>query len=630
MLQAIREKAQGWIAWVIVILISIPFALWGIQEYLGVGSEPVAVTINGTEITVREVENRMRQVRQELRDRQGAAYDPDRYPDAMLKQQVLDEMIREQLILMASVDMGLRAGDNQVRAAIEAIPAFQVNGRFDVESFKRALSFQGKSAIQFEQQVRGSLMTRQLSQMVEASEFVTGKEKQEAHRLLEQQRRFDYILVPAANFEGAEPSDADVQSFYDERQAMFRSPERVKVNYLVLDSRNIPSEEQPSEDQLRQLYEERKDGYGTPEQRRARHILVMVSGDADEAAEEAARQQIAEIRERIVGGEDFAALAAELSQDPGSASSGGDLGFFEKGIMDPAFETAAFSQQQGEVGEPVRSSFGYHLIEVTDIQTGSTKPFEEVRDELLRIAGGDDAERRYFELAERLESLTYENPDSLEPAAEALGLTVQRSDWLTRQGGEGVFADPKVMNAAFAEQVLHEGYNSDPVQIEADGGIEAVVVRMYEYEESTLKPLDEVRDTIVSALSAKSSRDAAAAEAEKLAEALEAGQDAVDYTTESVGPVKRNDSSVAAAIVQQAFTQAPPAEGGSTVGVVQVPQGSAVVVLREVIDGEAGDDDQGVVATALSRAQARAYYDQMVEYLRGRAEVRINRQADES
>jgi peptidyl-prolyl cis-trans isomerase D len=211
MLQAIREKAQGWIAWAIVILITIPFALWGIQEYLGVGGEPVAAIVDGSEIATRDLDTRVQQVRRELSERQGAAYDPDRYPDAVLRQQVLDEMIRDRLILSATRDMGLRAGDRQVQAAIQAIPAFQVNGKFDMDSFNQALRYQGLSPIQFEQQVRGSLMTSQLSQMVNVGEFMTRGEVAEAQRLLYQQRRFDYFVVPASSFTTLEPPvDDDV------------------------------------------------------------------------------------------------------------------------------------------------------------------------------------------------------------------------------------------------------------------------------------------------------------------------------------------------------------------------------------------------------------------------------------
>jgi peptidyl-prolyl cis-trans isomerase D len=577
-------------------------------------------------------------VRRELSERQGAAYDPDRYPDAVLRQQVLDEMIRDRLILSATRDMGLRAGDRQVQAAIQAIPAFQVNGKFDMDSFNQALRYQGLSPIQFEQQVRGSLMTSQLSQMVNVGEFMTRGEVAEAQRLLYQQRRFDYFVVPASSFTTLEPPvDDDVKAYYDENQAMFRSPERVKVEYLVLDSQAVTAEQAPEEEELHRIYESRKAGYGTPEQRQARHILITVPADADGEAEAAAKAKLAAIRDRIVAGEDFGDLAKEASEDPGSAPLGGDLGFFGTGMMDPAFETAAFSQQEGEVGEPVRSAFGYHLIQVTAIKPGSTKSFEEVRDELVRLAGRDEAERRFFEMAERFEGQAYEHPDSLEPAAESLGLGLQKTDWLTREGGEGEFADPKVMNAAFSDQVLREGFNSDPVQIDDDAGHRIIVVRMLEHEESSLKPLDEVRDIVVGRLSAEMQRDAATARANELADALRDGQDAAalaaEYGLKSVGPVKRNDVSVPSSVVQSAFSLAPPVSDGVSVGTAGVPQGTAVVVVREVIDGKPEDssaDQRDAEGLALSRALARAYYDKLVDYLRSQAEVIIHKTADES
>ena len=338
MLQAIRERAQGWIAWAIVILISIPFALWGIQEYIGVGAEPVVASVNDVEITERDLNRQFQQFRQELRERLGAAYRPELFDGDTLRREVLEEMIRNDLVLQTSLDMGLRAGDERVRAAILAEPAFQKGGRFDKATYERIIGYRGESSAQFEQQVRGSLMKNQLLQVVGASEILTDGELQEAVKLRRQQRRFSYFVLPLDRFQNQEPvATAEKEAYYQAHQADFRSPEQVRVEYLVLDQKSVASNVEPDDEALEGLYQSRLDSYQTPEQRRARHILVSLDAGTGQEQEDAARQKIQSIHQRISDGEDFATLAKELSEDPGTAAQGGDLGLFGRGGMDPAF-----------------------------------------------------------------------------------------------------------------------------------------------------------------------------------------------------------------------------------------------------------------------------------------------------
>ena len=294
-------------------------------------------------------------------------------------------------------------------------------------------------------------MTSQLSQVVGSSEITTDKELRDAVRLRRQQRKIGFFIVPQQRFQSHDPiGDAEVDAYYQAHQEEFRSPEQVRLDYLVLDQKGIGSSMAPDAEALQQLYESRIESNRSAEQRRARHILVTLAADADQTQEAEARDKIATIRGRIVAGEEFAALAEELSEDPGSSGQGGDLGLFEPGIMDPAFEKAAFALEPGELSKPVRSAFGYHLIEVTEIQAETVKPLEEMREELVAAFFSGEAEHRYFELAERLGNLAYESPDSLIPAAEALGLKVESSGWVGRYGGEGVLSQPKVVGAAIS------------------------------------------------------------------------------------------------------------------------------------------------------------------------------------
>lgn len=634
MLQAIRERAQGWIAWAIVILISIPFALWGIQEYIGVGAEPVVASVNDNEITERELNRQFQQFRQELRERLGAAYRPELFNEDSLQRQVLEDIIRSDLILQASMEMGLRAGDERVRAAILMEPAFQKGGRFDKETYERMIGYQGMSPAQFEQQVRGSMMKNQLSRVVSASEILTDSELREAVKLRRQQRRFSYFVLPIERFQDQEMvAAAELEAYYQAHQEEFKSPEQVRVEYLGLDQKTVASSSSaaPDDTALEEFYQSRLDSYRTPEQRQARHILVTLDAGAGQEQEDAARQKIQGVHERISNGEDFATLAKELSEDPGSAAQGGDLGMFGRGVMDPAFEKAAFGLGQGELSEPVRSAFGFHLIEVSEIQSETVKPFEEVRDELVAVFGADAAEHQYFELAERLGNISYENPDSLVPAADALGLKVETSDWLGRSGGEGIFSNPKVIAAAFNDDVLRQGNNSEIIEIDDKQGQRAVVLRVIEHQEAASKSLEEVEAEIIQSIRDQKARDAAAKAAGELVQRLKDGESmqqiAEGYELVEPGLVGRNAADVPPSVLNQAFTlPAPVSEQISFASASLRDGGTAVVALAEVQDGGVEvltDQQKDMERDSLTRVLARAYYDGLVKDLRERADVTI-------
>lgn len=629
MLQTIRERAQGWIAWAIVILISIPFALWGIQSYLGVGSEPVVAKVNGTEITEREFEQRYQQLRIRLRDQLGAAFRPELFDDRVMRPQVLEQIISETLLLQVSHDMGLRASDAELRTAIMSNPSFQRDGRFARDAYERMLQLQGLNQVQYEEGLRQRIVGSQLERALIASELVTEHELKETLRLERQQRRLSYFRVPRADFVSDEPIGEDqIAAYYQANQDRFQVPERVRLRYLVLDASTMDPAQTPDEDSLRAAYEADVERFRRNEQRAVRHILVALPTDADSEAETDAKARIQAIRERIVAGADFGAIARETSEDPGSAGQGGALGTFERGVMDPAFDRAAFALERGVLSEPVRSAFGYHLIEVTEVEEAQVRPFEEVRDELLAEASKRGAEGQFFEWAERLATLAYESPDSLEPAAEALGLELQTSEWLDRSGGEGILANRRVIGAAFSDEVLRQGLNSDVIEPEPQV-LQAIVLRVAEHDEASARPLEQVRSEIVETLRAEQAAAAAQRVAEELAGRVRAGEPfaevAGSYAVTDAGLVARDAAEVPDPIRSLAFTLPRPAEGATSVGSQVLPEGdAAVVVVSEIADGDL-DALDAVVRAQQSRGLAQrtgsALFEDLLEDLQQRAKI---------
>lgn len=633
MLQAIRERAQGWIAWLIVFLISVPFALWGIQSYLGVGGEPIVATVNGVEITDRDLSGRVQQARIELRERLGAAYDPALFEEGRLRDEVLNEMIQQALLLNTSNRIGMRVSDQEIRLQILSERAFQSDGRFDRETYERLLRMQGMSPAQFEAQLRQQLVGNQLLRAIVGSELVTRGEIEQFRRLSSQRRDLAYVRLDVTDFRTDEPIDeAQLQAYYTENSARFQDPEAVKLDYLVLDVAELAQDSPISDEELRRIYTEDSSRFGQAEQRRVRHLLLSLAPDADEAVTEATLQRIRALRDRILAGESFEDLAKAESQDPGSASAGGALGTIEQGLMDPAFDQVAFTLPAGELSEPVKTRFGYHLIQVTEIVPAQIKPFEEVVDELRAEVSRQRGEALFYDMGERLANVVFEAPDSLEPAAAELGLEIRHSDWISRDGDdrpEGLLAHPRVLAAAFSDEVLINRLNSDV--IEPDREVQqAIVLRVSDHRAASTRPLDAVREEIVEALRLEHARESAKQAAESIAEQVRQGmawsEAAPERTLESPGLVDRSAPEIPAEVRELAFTLPVSADGTRGIAVAELPNGDAAVVeVRSIQDGEAAtpEADEGPFGESAMLAQlmGRQSYTAMLADIERRAKV---------
>lgn len=630
MLQTIRDHAQGWIAWAIVLLISVPFALWGIESYLGFSGEPVAASVNGIEIPARDLDRRLQQARVELRERLGPAYDPAAFDDKRLRDEVLGDMIRDALLLDVSKRLGLRVSDLEIQTQILAEPAFQRDGRFDRESYARILQLQGMSPAMFEAQLRQQMTGTQLVRAVVASEFTTSAEWAQYRRLSDQKREVAFARFPLAQGAATAPVDeAAISAYYDANTARFQTPEQVKLDYILLDASALAAKTSIGEEELRKSYDADPARFRQPERRKVSHLLLTLPQEADEATTNQVLAEIKTIRARIEAGEPFAELAKTLSKDPGSAAKGGSLGAVERGVMDPAFEQTAFGLPAGQLSEPVRTAFGFHLIKVDEIIPAQVKPFEEVRDQIRTELAKQRADASFYELSERLSTLVYESPDSLEPAAEQLGLTIQHSDWIGRNGGEGVLGQPKVTSAAFSDEVLTQGHNSDMIEPERDR-LQAIVLRVVDHRPAATRPLAEVHDQIADELRKEQARAAAAEAAKTVADKLRQGGDWIAtlgaVKPEEPGLIDRHGTSVPAPVRDVAFKLPIPSGAAPSIGTTVLDDGTAVVVrVTRVQDGEVKTDQSGPAVPEesgmLSQFMGRQIYSEMVSDMASRAKI---------
>ena len=617
MLQAIHDKVTGWIAWIIVAALVLVFALWGIDSYMKSDAKVYAAKVNGVEISVpqlqRAIQNRKNQLRQSLGDK----YDPSLINDNALRQQVLQQLINQELLVQAAQKSGMTISNGLLAAQIRSIDAFQDNGKFSEKRYQQLLARQGLTPPRFETQMRRSLLISQLAGGISDTAAVTDQAVNRVYALQAQERKLAYLTIPAARFEpDAKVSDKQVDAYYQAHKQQFVVPPKVKLSYLELDISQIAKHVPVTDQELKQLYQDKKSQFTTQERRHVRHILIKVSKDAGKAQVEAARKKAESIVKKLRNGASFAKLAKEDSDDPGSADKGGDLGWFAKGAMVPAFDKAAFSLNKDQISDPVRTQFGFHVIEVTGIRPSHVKSFAQVRDELADQVRKQKAEDKFYDEQEKLANLTFEHPDTLEPAAKALKLPVEHTGWLSSDAHTGIAQHSQVMKAAFSPDVLDSGNNSQPIKL---GANHIVVLRVDDHQAAKQQPLKAVHDEIVKRLREQQARKQARARGKALLGKLQSGAISLDEAAKELGVkvndpgfVKRSDAQDDPAIVSKGFELPRPDKNAPSAAGVELGGGDyALVQVSAVRDGD---------ASSLSK-DARASLRKNLEHFHGQAEV---------
>ncbi len=580
---------MGIVGWFILGILFIAFAFFGLNSYLDSDKAIYAASVNGVEISSRQENLAYQRLRKRMEEMMGGSFDPATLNESLLRETGLRQLINEELLFQEAADGGFAGSDQQLAAQINSINVFKTEGKFSKQRYERALANQGMSPADFEGQLRRGIISDQLRSGIVKTAVPTPNELELAYRLQGQQRRFSYLILPVSRFSyQVNVTEADVEQYYQAHGQEYMSPQKVKLEYIELNAANLVVNTEPDEATIRALYEEEAERFTSEEERHARHILVLFQG-TDEASIATATRKAEEIVKRLDAGEAFDVLAREVSEDPGSASEGGDLGFFARGIMVPEFENAVFEMQVGERSAPIRSSYGLHIIELLDIKPQIVKPFEEVREALtnqfLSVERGD----LYFEQSEILSNLAFEHPDTLEDAASALGLAIQTSDWIGLDGGPGIGENPLVVDAAFSDDVLQDGNNSNTLELDGD---HIVVVRVLEHRKAEPRPLEEVSESIRQRLQDEQARSLAKAKGTGLLASLQSGTTLEQIAAQQaldVGRTKlldRNASTPQRSLVSRVFSLVAPGDGQvSSDGFVMEDGNYALVQLEEVNDG---------------------------------------------
>ena len=612
LLHSIREKATGWFAWVIVILISIPFALWGINSYITPDSNPAVAHVGDYKITVSEFQNAVQNESQKL---QGQV------DNTLIKQLVLEKLINNRALINYLTAKGFTISKAQIDAYIRNDPTFQLDGKFSTDRYNRYLP-SAYSKSNYRSNIATQLLLAQFSKGVTSSSIVSDQEVKRVIQLIKQKRDISYAVIKADTFkDSVQISDEEIKDYYQNFKNQFQNPEQIKLAYLELSRADIAKNIPVTEEQIEKYYHDNLAKFTEPERRKASHILFTLATDADDETKAAVKKQAQTVLDKINKGADFAEMAKKYSKDPGSADKGGDLGFFGAGEMVPAFEKAASALKPGEVSGLVESPFGFHIIKLTEVQGGQSKPLEKVKDQIIADIQFEKAENDYFEKTELMQTLAFEQPDSLEPVATELNLNLAESGLISKRGGKGIFANPKLLSAAFSETVLEEGNNSDLIEL---GDDHVALIHLIERIPANIKPLEEVKDVIKSRLQKQQISSKAQEQGVKIIKELNAGKTMEDIaqannlTLKTPGLVDRQAVNLPAAILTKAFTMPRDVKYAET---TMITGDVAIVAVDTIKDGDTNDkalfkdiknallQNKGNLETALAILQVRSESD---------------------
>lgn len=586
MLQNIRDNSQGWIAKTIIGLIVVLMALTGFEAIFQAASHSQdAAKVNGQTISQNELSQAVDMQRRQLMQQLGKDFDPALLDEKRLREAALKGLIDRKLLLQGAEDAKFAFSEAALDQLILQTPEFQDNGKFSAERFDAVIRQMGYGRMQFREMLAQEMLIGQLRTGLAGSSFVTDKQIEAFARLEKQTRDFASVTFkadPAA----VKVTDEEVKAHYDQHAKEFMTPDQVVIDYIELKKAAFFDQVKVNDDELKALYEKEIANLG--EQRRAAHILIEVN---DKTTDAQAKARAEELQQRLEKGEDFAKLAKEFSQDPGSANTGGDLGFAGPGVYDPAFEDALYKLNKDQVSAPVRTEYGYHLIKLLGVEAPDVPSFASLKDKLTRELKTQQVEQRFVEATKQLEDAAFEASDLAQPAQD-LGLKVHTSAPFGREGGEGITANRAVLQAAFSEEVMDEGANSNGIELDPET---VVVLRVKEHRKPEQMPLEAVAKNISEHLAKEKATAELKAKADKLIAGLRDGSVKPSSQNWKVQEaVTRGQDGIDPAELQAVFRLGKPESKDKPVyGSVVLGDGSLVVVqLKGVNEGAAATDEE--------------------------------------
>ena len=623
-MQAFRDLVRGWLGKALLALLMVPFAIVGIESYFVGGKAAPAATINDDEISQNELDRSVDQQRQRILASMGENPDASRIDLPVLRQEVLKSLIDRSVLSQQAKKSGFLIDDATIARLIRETPAFQENGVFSQSRYEQMLRNIGEDVINFPAKAKKEIAVSQLASGITQTAFVSPKELDALSALDNQKRDVHVAMVTAAPYlASVQVSDDEINKYYKANTTKYTSDEKVSVDYLVLGAELFTDKVLLTDADVEARYAEKLKALESNEQRRASHILINID---DKTKDADALAKVKGLEKRIQAGEDFGALAKEFSQDQGSATNNGDLGFASKGMFVPEFEKTLYGLKVNEVSAPVKTQFGYHIIKLLEIQKAPVPTMAEIRPSLEADVRAAKSEELYAEAVEKMDALAYESSD-LKEGAKQYTMTLQTSPLFSKNGGEGLAGNRKVVQAAFSDEILKEGKNSSALALDDK---HSVWIHVNKHEPSRVKPLAEVAAEIKSALQLDKASALAKAQADAMTKAINSGKSAVeiaasykvqwqDYAaTARTAPVPTMD------LLKVAFRLPNPKANTWTAESAAVAKDYAVVALSKIDLGASTltEDQKKQFMASLATARGQQELQDYVVYLRASAKIK--------
>ncbi|MBR9867242.1 MAG: peptidylprolyl isomerase [Oceanospirillales bacterium] len=623
MLQNIRDNSQGIVAKIIVGLIVVTFALFGVESLVSLtsGSNAPAI-VNGVDISERDVLQGADLQRRQILAQMGENADPTLLDDNLIRKATLDNLIQQEILVQSATSQDMQIADQALDQMIVNTQDFKVDGVFNPDRYQAVLRNAGLTPMMYKNLLRKeSLISYERSGYM-LSAFVLNSEAERIMALDGQTRDIAYLTVGLQDYiKGVSLTPADISAYYDAHKQDFMTDEQVAIEYLLINKADLLKEVTLDDAELQSQFEQLKAAFKSEEQRVVSHIMIEVSDSVDD---DAALAKAQDLEKRLAAGEDFAELAKAESDDPGSAPAGGDLGVYQQGMLDGPFEQAVFALTAGEVSEPVRTAFGYHIIKLTGMSVSEAPVFEEVKDQLIAEQMDNKVEQIYVERVGQLTDLAFSSGDLQEPAAE-LNLNIVEAAPFSRQGGnDDITANSRVVRAAFNEELIRDGLNSDPIEL--DSG-RTMVLRIKEHIRPRQLSEEEVKPQITDILTLQKAGEALQSSLESELEKLQQGGErtAINGTEWQVADaVGRGDRGQPVEIMAAAF-KLPEPEQGASYSLIALQDGTRAIVAVTAVNqpdlSEVSADEKQAMRNILSQRAGQFDYQSMIEARKDAAEV---------
>lgn len=622
MLDSIRAVAQGWVGKALLAAITVPFALFGIDSYLNQAGRNVAVAeVNGSSISVQEYANALQNVRNRLQSE--GKMDQAQLDSPEVKSLVLNQLINKRLLSREIQQAKYAISDTQLSTYITGMPEFQKDGKFSQELYDQTLEQNHISASKFETGMRADMLAQQAQDGITKLGFVSNTRAENTFQLTNQQREVTVAELKTNDFmKEVKVDPAEVKAYYEKHKDKLLVPEKVKIEFLLFSASSLIPTIQVADDEIKKYYDENAAKFQGNEQRRASHILIGFGVNATPEQKQQAKAKAEEIAAILKKNpKRFEELAVKESQDPGSATKGGDLGTFGRGAMVKPFEEAAFSMKVNQISNIVESEFGYHIIKLTEA-SGDSSDFNSIKPKIKAELLYQKSQALFTDKAEGFNNMVYEQSGSLEPAAKAFSSQVQKSDWLSREDGAKFFKNDKIMNLIFSEESRKEHRNTEAVEVSPNNLVSA---RVIDYKAAAPRSFDEVKSSIEALLKLEAASKRVSAKGEATLKELRAGKEVKDI--EWITPVtvdRKNAQGLTDLAMNQVF-KTNTAKLPAYSGLADAKQGYLLVKVIKVEPATTNDADAKKTAqTDLNAALAAEYLASYKQSLREKSKVKVN------